>query len=143
MTADDPLLPPMNVSDFDKTWGERQQSYQNKVMEECRKELPTILQDLRDHDIFGKVEIVFWGGGDEGQIDDIIAIDHPEKAIDSPLFDSISQFAEKLLEGVGVNWYDGEGGGGTLTIDADSPECHFDVYQNEIVQRTAAQGALS
>lgn len=82
-----------------------------------------------------KIEITYSGSGDSGQIEDYIAYNGnivldecPEKEdLDSLFYDH-----SEALE----NWYDDDGGYGTMTIDIKEQSIHFDnnIYYKETVE---------
>ncbi|MCI4680801.1 hypothetical protein K9U39_19775 [Rhodoblastus acidophilus] len=83
---------------------------------------------------FTEVVLCFSGCGDSGQLNDIGT--NPELPLDPTLYSDLSNFGDDYLEATDVNWYDGDGGGGTLTFDLANKTFSSDVYWNETVTNT-------
>ena len=84
---------------------------------------------------FTLVILYFSGCGDSGQLNDIGAYPS-EIPLDPALYTDLARFGDDYLEATDVNWYDGDGGGGTLTFDLANKAFSSDVYWNEIVANT-------
>jgi hypothetical protein len=84
---------------------------------------------------FTQVVLYFSGCGDSGQLNDIGTYPS-ELPLDPMLYTDLSIFGDNYLEATDVNWYDGDGGGGTLTFDLGNKAFSSDVYWNEIVTTT-------
>ena len=84
---------------------------------------------------FTQVVLYFSGCGDSGQLNDIGTYPS-EIPLDPALFTDLASFGDDYLEATDVNWYDGDGGGGTLTFDLAIKAFSSDVYWNETVTNT-------
>ena len=84
---------------------------------------------------FTEVVLCFSGCGDSGQLNDI-GTTPSELPLDPTLYADLSDFGDDYLEATDVNWYDGDGGGGTLTFDLADKTFSSDVYWNETVTNT-------
>lgn len=98
-----------------------------------------VLAELKQQGV-QRVEILFDGGGDEGQITDVEAFDSQGQQINlaplrspvnpaSSLRDDLEEIAYDALNGTGVNWYNDLGGEGTITIDAAAGTLHAEIHQ--------------
>ena len=65
-----------------------------------------------------------------------LARTHPRSRLDPALYTDLASFGDDYLEATDVNWYDGDGGGGTLTFDLANKAFSSDVYWNETVMNT-------
>lgn len=89
-----------------------------------------------------RVLIEFAGSGDSGSIDDIIieyVAGHEPAAPDGDLRKEIETWAHKYLEGCGVDWYNNEGGQGTIEFDMRNVPFAFraNIDVNEMISSTA------
>ena len=102
-------------------------------MKNAKKDLPELLTKLRAVNAV-LVEVSFYGGGDEGSIDEICGANGED--------DAVEEFCDALLEEVGVDWYNNEGGNGEIEIDVVAGRVTYTVNQNEVVSREAASGTI-
>jgi hypothetical protein len=84
---------------------------------------------------FTRVVLYYSGYGDSGQLD-CITTDPSEIPLDPALADDLENFGDDYLQATDINWYDRDGGGGTLTFDLANKDFSSDVYWNEIVATT-------
>lgn len=70
------------------------------------------------------VEIYFDGCGDDGSINEISA--QPD-ALPDLTKQNVEEWAYKLLEGTGVDWYNNDGGFGEITIDVENKSYSYAV----------------
>lgn len=80
-----------------------------------------------------KIQAVFSGGGDSGQIDEVHLLDANGKLMDEAhhkenqeAISKIEDFIYTRLEDMPFDWVNNEGGSGTLTIDVKTGECEID-----------------
>ena len=84
---------------------------------------------------FTNVVISYSGCGDEGHLNDISSEPNNIDLTDE-MHTMLSDFGDAYMEASGVNWYDNEGGGGTLTFNLVDKTFTADVYWNETVSET-------
>jgi hypothetical protein len=84
---------------------------------------------------FTQVVLYFSGCGDSGQLNDIGTYPS-ETPLVPALFTDLASFGDDYLEATDVNWYDGDGGGASLTFDLANKTFSSDVYWNETVMNT-------
>jgi hypothetical protein len=84
---------------------------------------------------FTQVVLYFSGCGDSGQLNDVGTYPS-EIPLDPALYTDLASFGDDYLEATDVNWYDGDGGGGTLTFDLANKAFSSDVYWNETITNT-------
>jgi hypothetical protein len=77
------------------------------------------------------VLIRFSGGGDSGQIDDIEIDMHPGHEEPAGLNKKLESWAYKFLEGVGVDWYNNDGGQGEIEFDLTTTPAYFSAYVDQ------------
>ena len=121
----------------------------NRFMENLRRVLPVLRQHGIEH-----VWVSFAGGGDSGQIDDVEfsprltdeALTAPCHRTESswiggewrrangvedvPLKAAIEDITYDYLEATGVDWYNNDGGQGTLSIDVEAGTVDMDLSTN-------------
>jgi hypothetical protein len=83
------------------------------------------------------VHISFYGGGDSGSIEEVIV---DGDIYNGDLDEEIQDWAHKLLEGTGVDWYNNDGGHGNIEIDVINWRYSYQVNQYEQVSNLAAEG---
>ena len=108
-----------------------------RSIEEIRNELAVRLRDAG----YTNVRLYYSGGGDSGQLDDILAVPNGIK-MDSKLESDLSDFGDLCMEDSQINWYDGDGGGGTITFDLANKTFEIDVYYNVIESITGHYEAV-
>lgn len=97
---------------------------------------------------YSHVKITYYGGGDEGSIDDVVLIErggveekedgiHELKgmktaAVAQELKDLFELKVDKHILESASDWYNGEGGGGTIYISCDDAKYMGEHYVNEI-----------
>lgn len=84
---------------------------------------------------FTSVTLSFSGCGDEGHLDDI-STEPDGITLTNDMHTMLNDFGEAYMEASGINWYDSEGGGGTLTFNLVDKTFSADVYWNETVSET-------
>ena len=84
---------------------------------------------------FTQVILYFSGCEDSGQLNDI-GVYPSDVPLDPALYTDLASFGDDYLEATDVNWYDGDGGGASLTFDLANKAFSSDVYWNETVMNT-------
>lgn len=79
------------------------------------------------------LSIEFAGSGDSGSIEDV----YPDPGV---LRERVEDWAYKVLEGTGVDWYNNDGGHGEITIDVEKRTFEYVVNQYETNSVEAASG---
>ena len=85
---------------------------------------------LKDRNI-SQIHILFSGGGDSGQIDDINYIiggkdfSPTTAGVSNSINNYIEEICYDLLEGIG-DWYNNDGGQGSMTIDTS--DWYYEIY---------------
>lgn len=72
-----------------------------------------------------RVDICFSGGGDSGQIDDISIKMREGYEVPSTLKDELENWTYKYLEGTGVDWFNNDGGQGSVMFDCTTAPVTF------------------
>lgn len=80
--------------------------------------------------------IEFDGSGDEGSIQAIDGFDENEHITK----EEIENWAYELIAGTGVDWYNGEGGFGSINIDVPKRTYNFDVHYRIETSELGASG---
>lgn len=90
------------------------------------------------------VEIYFDGSGDSGSIEDLAARDEKEEIISIPatIKEKLEDWAYGVLEGTGVDWYNNDGGFGTIILDVKERKYSFEVSQRETTSSVQAAGEV-
>lgn len=99
-----------------------------------------MLKMLAEHGVI-EARITFSGGGDSGAIDGYY-VDHISGKIDEAKLDSfklsngqdmqsaLESIADDLLARTGQDWYNNEGGGGTIYLTPGTGRIYVAMYQN-------------
>lgn len=112
--------------DFMKQW----QAEKDAKLVKAKADVPSIMALIPKN-----VRIDFSGGGDEGSIDDINGLDHGTEA-----YDTVQQWAYAFLEGVGVDWYNNEGGFGFIELNKETGKVTYEVNVNTSSSELAEGG---
>lgn len=105
-----------------------------------------IMLALQKISFTGSITIEYSGGGDSGRIDDIIIDDvlHTRESLEELLLPReygseeknwmafITGWADHLTDSLEYDWYNNDGGGGTITIEPQSGLIKVDAYYNEM-----------
>lgn len=102
-----------------------------KKMEDERKEAAAKVE-LQAKDILDRLTLAgaenicieFDGSGDSGTIQEIDGLTRNEHITK----DDLEDWAYDLIEGTGVDWYNNEGGFGTINIDVSKRTYNFEVH---------------
>jgi hypothetical protein len=86
-----------------------------------------------------KVDIEFYGSGDSGSVEDPTIEMKPGFEKPEGLGKKIIEWADVFLQGTGVDWYNNDGGQGSLHFDLTVTPPHFfgDISVNETVSSEA------
>jgi hypothetical protein len=84
------------------------------------------------------VEIDFSGSGDSGNIDYITFT--PISLADDILRQEVEDWAYTFLEGRGIDWYNNDGGQGTITFDITASKFEYRIDVNKIFTATEDRG---
>lgn len=74
----------------------------------------------------------YHGSGDSGSLDYIEAVPHGVQLPDD-LARDLEDFGDALMDDSGVNWYDGDGGGGTVCFDLKNRHFSAEVWFDTVV----------
>ena len=90
------------------------------------------------------VEIYFDGAGDSGSIEEIAGITDGESVeIKDFLREQIESWADAVLDSTGVDWYNNDGGFGTITIDVKGRTYEYEVNQRQTTSSVEASGTVN
>ena len=97
--------------------------------------LPKKLRELLKIHKATSFEAQFSGGGDSGQCDSISVTDiNGDEVADSDLKVELEALADKVSGGVWIDWYNNEGGGGTLLWNKPARRAESSFYSNAEVE---------
>lgn len=118
----------------------------------------TMMLLLQSISFTGKFIVEYSGSGDSGQVDDIFVEDPlvTKEFLEKNFAPSnvcefmecqegttywllLDRWADKLVGGVGYDWYNNEGGGGTITAEPASGMIKVDGYYNAVVQKPVVE----
>jgi hypothetical protein len=93
-----------------------------------------LIATLRDSNVY-KIQLSYSGGGDDGCIDDVEALDHNDKPIHSvqiqKAIDGLDDYFYELLNDyITYDWINNEGGNGHATFYLTNLKFEIDHYQN-------------
>jgi hypothetical protein len=84
------------------------------------------------------VSIDFYGSGDEGSIEDVTFT--PADVADEALKQDVTDWAYSFLDATGIDWYNNDGGGGTISFDLTAGLFTYHIDVNEMTSETAESG---
>lgn len=117
----------------------RMEAERQKNKADAETEKKALIEEFRRLGI-NKVDIDFDGSGDSGSIHSIIFDPSERQTLDDgtgeppiernygDLYQRVENWAYQWLEGTGVDWYNNEGGFGTITFDLVEGQFNGEVY---------------
>jgi hypothetical protein len=92
-----------------------------------KKALKVLIDELKERGVRG-LTVEFSGGGDEGSINEItFEPNEPAGYQSGPLEDALNDYLTDQGD-----WWNNDGGGGTLKVDVATGKLDLDIYFNEI-----------
>ena len=106
--------------------------------ESAKTQSEIIFDKLKELEITS-VTVYFDGCGDSGEIH---WVEFTPELDDNSFSKEIEDWAYDVLEGTGVDWYNNEGGFGTIVLDVNARTYSFDVNQRTIDSFCAASDTI-
>lgn len=110
-------------------------------IKKTKKQFLEFLSSIKETYGAKSIEATFSGGDDSGELDDSFTLsDKNEKIINKPLTkDEISTlyaFFEAYLENTEYNWYDNDGGFGSITLNLETGDISCEMNINKTSYET-------